>query len=111
MQNQIKDMRCQVMRHNIKNPNRFYYKSLKKCWGFYKVSTYMIFNCTSFHIFNTKFYLIVWHGLRILRITIISFYELCMNANMNEMSSQGFMVYNIITNELEKLYEMLHMHS
>jgi hypothetical protein len=33
-----------------------------------------------------------------------------MNAIMNEMSSQGFMVYNTITNELEKLYEMLHMH-
>jgi hypothetical protein len=34
-----------------------------------------------------------------------------MNAIMNEMSSQGFMVYNTITNELAKLYEMLHMHS
>jgi hypothetical protein len=29
MQNQIKDMRCQVMGHNTKNPNRFYYKSLE----------------------------------------------------------------------------------
>jgi hypothetical protein len=34
-----------------------------------------------------------------------------MNVIMNEMSSQGFMVYNIITNDLKKLYEMLHMHS
>ena len=31
-----------------------------------------------------------------------------MNTIMNEMSSQGFMVYNTITNEFEKLYEMLH---
>ena len=46
-------------------PNKFYYKSLEKCWGFYKESTYMIFNCTSFHIFNAKFYSIIWHGLRI----------------------------------------------
>jgi hypothetical protein len=29
MQNQIKDMRCQVRGHNTKNPNRFYYKSLE----------------------------------------------------------------------------------
>jgi hypothetical protein len=51
------------------------------------------------------------HGL-ILRITITSFfYELCINTIINEMSSQGFMVYDTITNELEKLYEMLHMHS
>jgi hypothetical protein len=71
----------------------------------------MIFNCTSFHIFNAKFYSIIWHDLRILHITITHFYELCMNAIMNEMSSQGFMVYNTITNELEKLYEMLHIHS
>jgi hypothetical protein len=34
-----------------------------------------------------------------------------MNAIMNEMSSQGFMVYNTIASELEKLYKMLHMHS
>jgi hypothetical protein len=32
-----------------------------------------------------------------------------MNAIMNEMSLQGFMVYNKITNELERLSEMLHM--
>jgi hypothetical protein len=34
-----------------------------------------------------------------------------MNAIMNKMRSHGFMIYNTITNELEKLYEMLHMHS
>jgi hypothetical protein len=29
MQNQIKDMRCQVRGYNTKNLNRFYYKSLE----------------------------------------------------------------------------------
>jgi hypothetical protein len=48
MQNQIKDIRC---------------------WGFYKGFTYMIFNCTSFHIFNA----IICYGIRILCLTIISF--------------------------------------
>ena len=46
---------------------------LEKCWGFYKESTYMIINCTSFHIFNAKFYSIICHGL-IVCITITSFF-------------------------------------
>ena len=35
-------MRTQNKGHNTKNPNKFYYKSLKKCWGFYKSFSYMI---------------------------------------------------------------------
>jgi hypothetical protein len=33
MHNQIMEMRCQVRGHNTKNPNKFYYKSLKKMIG------------------------------------------------------------------------------
>ena len=71
--NQIKDIRCQVMGHNTKNPNKVYCKSLGKMLGFYKEFTYMIFNCTSFHNFNAKFYSIICYSLRILRFTITSF--------------------------------------
>jgi hypothetical protein len=60
-------------------------KSLeKKCWGFYKEPTHMIFNCTSFYIFNDKFYSFICHFLRTLCVTVIIFYDLCMTAIMNE---------------------------
>ena len=78
--------------------------------GFYKEFTYMIFNYTSFHIFNAKFYSIILHGLRILCIAIISFYEFCMNAIMNKRAHKGFMICYTNIDELTRLYKMLYMH-
>jgi hypothetical protein len=72
----------------------------------------MIFNCTSFHIFNTKFYSIICHCLRMLHIAItIFFYESCINAIMNVKSSQSFLEYYTVIDELTRSYEMLHVHS
>jgi hypothetical protein len=39
------------------------------------------------------------------------FYELCMNAIMNERAHKGFMICYTNMDELTRLYEMLYMHS
>ena len=71
----------------------------------------MIFNCTSFHIFNANFYSIIWHDLRILRITIISF--LWVMHEYDYEWKRVLKVYGIVYSYrwAYKSYEMLHVHS
>jgi hypothetical protein len=73
----------------------------------------MIFDCTSFHIFNAKFYSIICYGLRILFyvLQLPHFYKLCMNVIMNERAHKGFMICYTNIDELTRLFEMLHIHS